>query len=142
VQFQLGPAVPFCIFQRLCFAALGIVFTAWRAARAPGTGAGCCAGRAGVGMASALLGATEPAGLPSCGPGLNFIVEQHSWLGAAKQVLLPRDCSNIDWTFPGTTCRCGRCAVRGARAVGAAPAGSAAAIGSTGNSCDAAGWAR
>jgi disulfide bond formation protein DsbB len=35
---------------------------------------------------------------------LNFIVEQHSWLGAAKQVLLANgDCSNIDWTFLGLT---------------------------------------
>ena len=39
---------------------------------------------------------------PSCGPGLNFIVEQHSWLGAAREVLLATgDCSNIDWTFLG-----------------------------------------
>ena len=43
-----------------------------------------------------------PPELPSCGPGLNFIVEQHSWLGAARQVLLATgDCSNIDWRFLG-----------------------------------------
>ena len=35
---------------------------------------------------------------------LNFIVEQHSWLGAARQVLLATgDCSNIDWKFLGLT---------------------------------------
>ena len=44
----------------------------------------------------------NPPAMPSCGPGLNFIVEQHSWLGAARKVLLATgDCSSIDWQFLG-----------------------------------------
>ena len=111
VQFQLGiQPCPFCIFQRLCFAALGMVFLlgALHDPRAPGArkawsvlaviAAGAGAGYAGRHSWVQL----NPPELPSCGPGLNFIVEQHSWLGAAREVLLATgDCSNIDWTFLG-----------------------------------------
>ena len=111
VQFQLDiQPCPFCIFQRLAFAALGLVFLlgALHAPRAPG-------GRRAwslLAFAAATVGAgyagrhawvqLHPPAFPSCGPGLNFIVEQNSWLGAARKVLLATgDCSNIDWQFLG-----------------------------------------
>jgi disulfide bond formation protein DsbB len=108
---QLQPC-PFCIFQRLCFAALGIVFLlgALHAPRA----AGARKGWALLGLVPALAGIgyagrhswvqVHPPPLPSCGPGLNFMLEQHSWLGAARQVLTATgDCSNVDWRFLGLT---------------------------------------
>ena len=111
VQFQLGiQPCPFCIFQRIAFAALGSVFLlgGLHAPRAPG------ARRAWSLLAfiAAAVGAAyagrhswvqlHPPAMPSCGPGLNFIVEQHSWLGAARKVLLATgDCSAIDWKFLG-----------------------------------------
>ena len=111
VQFQLGiQPCPFCIFQRIAFAALGIVFLfgAIHSPRAAGS-------RKWWGVLAALaaiVGASYagrhawvqlyPPAFPSCGPGLNFIVDQHSWLGAARKVLLATgDCSNIDWQFLG-----------------------------------------
>lgn len=111
VQFKLGiQPCPFCIFQRLCFAALGVVFLlgAMHAPRAPGARKwwgvlAFAAAAAGMGYAGRHSWVQlYPPELPSCGPGLNFIVEQHSWLGAAKRVLQATgDCSNIDWQFLG-----------------------------------------
>jgi len=111
VQFQLGiQPCPFCIFQRLCFAALGLVFLigGLHAPRAAGTRKAWAL----LALVTAGFGASyagrhawvqlNPPELPSCGPGLNVIVEQHSWLGAAREVLLATgDCSNIDWKFLG-----------------------------------------
>ena len=111
VQFQLGiQPCPFCIFQRIAFAALGIVFLlgGLHAPRAPG-------GRK-VWSLLALVAATVGAGysgrhswvqlhppeLPTCTPGWNFLVEQNSWLGVVRKVLLANgDCSSIDWKFLG-----------------------------------------
>ncbi|MGX5673180.1 disulfide bond formation protein B [Thermomonas sp. XSG] len=111
VQFQLGiQPCPFCIFQRICFAALGLVFLlgALHAPRAPGARKvwgvlAFVAAAAGMGYAGRHSWVQlNPPELPSCGPGLNFIVEQHSWLGAARKVLQATgDCSNIDWQFLG-----------------------------------------
>ena len=111
VQLHLGiQPCPFCVFQRICFAALGLVFLigglhAPRAAGARKAWSLLALLAAGFGASYAGRHAwvqLNPPELPSCGPGLNFIVEQHSWLGAARQVLLATgDCSNIDWKFLG-----------------------------------------
>ena len=111
VQFQLGiQPCPFCIFQRICFAALGLVFLlgALHAPRAAGPRKAWgvlafVAAAAGMGYAGRHSWVQlNPPDFPSCGPGLNFIVEQHSWLGAARKVLQATgDCSSIDWQFLG-----------------------------------------
>ena len=111
VQFHLGiQPCPFCIFQRICFAALGLVFLIGGLSSPRSAGArkgwsllAVVAAAAGVSYAGRHAWVQlYPPELPSCGPGLNFIVEQHSWLGAARQVLLATgDCSNIDWQFLG-----------------------------------------
>ena len=104
VQFQLDiQPCPFCIFQRIAFAALGIVFLlgGLHAPRAPG-------GRKAwslLAFVAAAVGAgyagrhswvqLNPPAMPSCGPGLNFLIEQNSVLGAKG------DCSTIDWSFLG-----------------------------------------
>jgi len=111
VQFQLQiQPCPFCIFQRIAFAMLGLVFLLGgaHAPRAPGARKAWAL----LALVPAAVGIgysgrhswvqLNPPELPSCGPGLNFIVEQHSWLGAAKKVLLATgDCSAIDWQFLG-----------------------------------------
>ena len=113
VQFKLGlQPCPFCIFQRLCFAALGIVFLVGGLLSPRGAGGrkawallALLAAGAGVSYAGRHTWVQlHPPELPSCGPGLNFMLEQNSWLGAAKQVLMATgDCSNIDWQFLGLT---------------------------------------
>ena len=111
VQFQLRiEPCPFCIFQRIAFAGLGLVFLlgAMHAPRTAGA-------RKAWGMAAlvpAAIGAgyagrhswvqLYPPEFSTCGPGLNFMLEQNSWLGVARKVLMANgDCSNIDWQFLG-----------------------------------------
>ena len=111
VQFQLQILpCPFCIFQRIALAALGLVFLAGglHAPRAPGARKAWALlalvpAAMGIGYAGRHSWVQlNPPELPSCGPGLNFIVEQHSWLGAAKRVLMATgDCATIDWQFLG-----------------------------------------
>lgn len=111
VQFRLGiQPCPFCIFQRLCFAALGLAFLLG-ALHAPSRPRARKAWSL-LALAAALAGMAyagrhswvqlHPPELPSCGPGLNFMVEQYSWLGAARKVLQATgDCASIDWQFLG-----------------------------------------
>lgn len=111
VQFQLRiEPCPFCIFQRIALAGLGLVFLggALHAPRAAGARKGWSL----LALVPAAIGIgysgrhtwvqLNPPEFSSCGPGLNFMLEQHSWLGAARQVLMATgDCSNIDWRFLG-----------------------------------------
>ena len=111
VQFQLADtAVPFCIFQRIAFAGLGLVFLVGglaspsKARCAQGLGLLALARRS---PASAYAGRHSwvqlfPPEMPNCGPGLNFMLERQSWLGVARKVLMADgDCSNINWQFLG-----------------------------------------
>ncbi|ODU44108.1 MAG: disulfide bond formation protein B [Lysobacteraceae bacterium SCN 69-48] len=111
VQFKMGiEPCPFCIFQRICFAALGLVFLlgALHAPRAPGGRKAWgvlafVAAAAGMGVAGRHSWVQLfPPELPTCTPGWNFLVEQNSWLGVMRKVLLANgDCSSIDWQFLG-----------------------------------------
>lgn len=108
---QLQPC-PFCIFQRVAFAAVGLVLLL-AAVHGPKTvGARKFWGVSGA--LAALLGAgiaarhvyvqMVPPEIPSCGPGISFMVEQRGWLGTVNKVLTGSgDCSNIDWVFLGLT---------------------------------------
>ncbi|MFT4179295.1 MAG: disulfide bond formation protein B [Thermomonas sp.] len=111
VQFRLGiQPCPFCIFQRIGFAALGIVFLLGGLHAPRSTGARKAWSL--LALVAAAFGASysgrhawvqlHPPELPTCSPNWNFMVEQHSWLGAARKVLQATgDCSNIDWQFLG-----------------------------------------
>ena len=96
VQFvqQLEPC-PFCIFQRLAFAATGVFFLlgALHGPRRPG-------GRKGYGVLAFLGAATGigiagrhvwvqlyPPLMPSCGPGWDYMIETNTWLGVVQKVL-------------------------------------------------------
>lgn len=106
---QLQPC-PFCIFQRLCFAALGLVFLAGGLVAPRSQGArkawsllALLPALVGVGYAGRHSWVQLfPPEMPSCGPGLNFMLERNSWLGVARKVLMANgDCSSIDWRFLG-----------------------------------------
>lgn len=111
VQFeqQIQPC-PFCIFQRMAFAAAGLVFLVGglHAPRSAG-------GRRAYGVLAFIalaIGAgiagrhvwvqLFPPAIPSCGPGLNYMLETQTWLGVVRKVLVSSgDCSMVDWTFLG-----------------------------------------
>ena len=111
VQFRLGiQPCPFCIFQRLAFAALGVVFLmgALHNPRSPGGRKlwgllALVAAAVGAGIAGRHTWVQlHPPELPTCSPSWNFLVEQNSWLGVVRKVLLATgDCANIDWQFLG-----------------------------------------
>lgn len=113
VQFALEiQPCPFCIFQRLAFAATGLVFLlgALHGPRAAGP-------RRAYGVLAFLAAAVGagiavrhswvqlfPPEIPICGPGLNYMLETQTWLGVVRKVLTASgDCSNIDWKLLGLT---------------------------------------
>lgn len=113
VQFahQLEPC-PFCIFQRLAFAATGVLFLLG-ALHGPrrSTGRRIYGVLAFVGAATGIGIAGKhvwvqlyPPLMPSCGPGWDYMIENNTWLGVVQKVLAAKgDCSTIDWSFLGLT---------------------------------------
>lgn len=111
VQFveRIEPC-PFCILQRLAFAAAGVLFLVGGLHAPRGA-----SGRKAWGVLAFLPNAVGagvaarhvyvqlfPPEIPTCGAGLNYLVETQSWLGAVRKVLTSYgDCSTIDWTFLG-----------------------------------------
>lgn len=110
-QFQWGlQPCPLCIFQRIAFAALGVVLLIG-AIHNPATKARW------VYMATALVPALvgsiiagrhvwlthlPPDQVPSCGPGLNFLMEAFPLWNVIKTVLTGSgECAKVDWTFLG-----------------------------------------
>lgn len=102
---------PLCIFQRVAFAALGLVFLVggWLAPQGPG-------GRraygvlsvlaAGVGIAIAgrhvWLQSLPPDQVPTCGPGLDYMLDAMPISSVIRKVLTGSgECANVDWTFLG-----------------------------------------
>jgi disulfide bond formation protein DsbB len=111
VQFveQIQPC-PFCIFQRLAFAAAGLLFLIGGLHAPPSSGGRRIYGTlaflaAGIGAGIAARHVWVqlfPPEIPSCGPGLNYMLETQTWLGVVRKVLTASgDCSMIDWTFLG-----------------------------------------
>jgi len=110
-QFAWGlEPCPLCIFQRIAFAALGLVFlvAAIHAPRSRG-------GRAVYGMLGFLAAAVgmaiagrhvwiqyNPPEIPGCGPPLSFMRETMSTGSVIRKVLTGSgDCGTIDWTLLG-----------------------------------------
>ena len=111
VQFvqKIDPC-PFCIFQRLAFAALGLMFLLGALHGPKGAGGrrvygGLAFVAAAVGMGIAgrhVWVQVFPPEMPSCGPGWDYLVETNTWLGVVRTVLSAKgDCSTIDWSFLG-----------------------------------------
>lgn len=102
---------PLCIFQRVAFFTLGLVFLVG-ALHAP---AGA-AGRRGYGvlaLLSSLAGIAvagnhvrlqhlPPDQVPACGPGLDYMLEAMPISGVIRKVMTGSgECANVDWTFLG-----------------------------------------
>ncbi|MGY1459280.1 MULTISPECIES: disulfide bond formation protein B [unclassified Luteimonas] len=110
-QFAWGlEPCPLCIFQRIAFAALGLVFLV-AGLHAPRSGGG----RAIYGVLGFLAAAVgmaiagrhvwiqyNPPEIPGCGPPLSFLRETMSTGNVIRKVLTGSgDCGTIDWTFLG-----------------------------------------
>ncbi len=102
---------PLCIFQRLAYAALALVFLAGglHAPRGPG-GRGvyalllALAGMVGIGIAGrhVWLQSLPRDMAPSCGPPLSFLQETMGPLELVRKVLTGTgDCGTVDWTLLG-----------------------------------------
>ncbi|QDH70667.1 disulfide bond formation protein B [Marilutibacter alkalisoli] len=102
---------PLCIFQRVAFAALGVVFLLG-GLHAP---AGAL-GRRIYGVLAALAGLVgiliagnhvrlqhlPPDQVPACGPGLDYMLEAMPITGVIRKVMTGSgECANVDWSFLG-----------------------------------------
>lgn len=111
-QFQWGlQPCPLCIFQRIAFAALGIVFLIG-ALHAPKGAAGrraygvlaFLAAAVGIGIAGRHVWLTHlpPDQVPHCGPPLEFMMETNALTDVIRKVLTGSgECAKVDWTFLG-----------------------------------------
>ena len=112
MQIQMGlEPCPLCIYQRIAFAAVGVLFL-FGALHGPSSRGG----RAGYGVLT-LLAALVGIGIAgrhvyvqllpkdlgsSCGPPLSFLAETMGPFEVFRTVLTGTgDCGNIDWTFLG-----------------------------------------
>lgn len=102
---------PLCIFQRLAYAALGLVFLAGGLHAPRGAGGRkaygvlvALASLVGIGIAGRHVWLQlQPAGTaPSCGPPLSFLQETLGPLELVRKVLTGTgDCGTVDWTLLG-----------------------------------------
>ena len=111
-QFQWGlQPCPLCIFQRVGFAALGVVFLVgglFAPRRAGGRAfwgvLALLAAAVGIGIAGRHVWLTHlPADqVPSCGPPLAFMMEANPFGEVVRKVLTGSgECAKVDWTFLG-----------------------------------------
>lgn len=110
-QFAWGlDPCPMCIFQRLAFAALGLVFlvAGLHAPRTPGFRQaygilGFISAAAGMALAGRHVWLQlNPPEIPGCLPPLSFMRETMSTTGVIRRVLTGSgDCSAVDWSFLG-----------------------------------------
>lgn len=102
---------PLCIFQRVAFAALGVVLLIAglhaprrRTGRAVYGVLAFIAGLAGIGIAGRHVWLQHlPADqVPMCGPGLNYLMEAMPLAGVIRKVLTGSgECARVDWSFLG-----------------------------------------
>lgn len=102
---------PLCIFQRLAFALLGLVFLIGGLHAPRGATGRKVYGASGliaalVGMAIAgnhvRLQHLPPDQVPACGPGLDYMLEAMPITGVIRRVMTGSgECANVDWTFLG-----------------------------------------
>lgn len=102
---------PLCIFQRVAFAALGVVFLvgglhapAGRAGRSVYGLLALVASAVGIAIAGnhVRLQHLPPDQVPACGPGLDYMLESMPVGGVIRQVMTGSgECANVDWAFLG-----------------------------------------
>lgn len=103
---------PLCVFQRVAFIALGLVFLIAALHGPRRTGAivyavlGFAAAATGAGVAGRHVWLQNlPADqVPACGPGLQYMLEQFPFSRMIEKVLSGSgECANVDWNFLGLT---------------------------------------
>lgn len=102
---------PLCIFQRVAFVALGVVFLIGGLHAPKNTG-----GRRGYGVLALLASVVgisiagnhvrlqhlPPDQVPACGPGLDYMLDAMPISGVIRKVMTGSgECANVDWTFLG-----------------------------------------
>lgn len=102
---------PLCIFQRVAFFGLGLVFLAGGLHAPAGRGGRRVYGAlsliaAGVGIAIAgrhvWLQNLPPEQVPTCGPGLDYMLEAMPISGVVRKVMTGSgECANVDWSLLG-----------------------------------------
>lgn len=101
---------PLCIFQRVAFAALGLVFLIGALHAPAGKGRGVygliALFAAGTGAAIAgrhvWLQNLPPGQVPTCGPGLDYMLDVMPIAGVVRKVLTGSgECAKVDWSFLG-----------------------------------------
>ncbi|OOV88828.1 disulfide bond formation protein B [Oceanospirillum linum] len=108
--FELEPC-PLCIFQRVCFMVAGILFLAGALFNpaSPGlqrsiSGLNLAALATGVGLSlrHIWLQNLPPSEVPSCGPGLDYMLEVLPFTSVINQVLSGSgECAEVSWLFLG-----------------------------------------
>jgi protein dithiol:quinone oxidoreductase len=111
LQFQSGlEPCPLCVFQRLCFMAIGVLalLAGAHGARLRGATVYCVllfvAAAIGAGIAGRQVWLQHlPADqVPECGPGLDFLMEMYPLTETIRTVLRGSgDCAKVDWTLLG-----------------------------------------
>lgn len=103
---------PLCVFQRVAFIALGLVFliAALHGPRRAGAtvyavlGFAAAATGAGVAGRHVWLQNLPADQVPACGPGLQYMLEQFPFSRMIEKVLSGSgECANVDWNFLGLT---------------------------------------
>lgn len=102
---------PLCIFQRVAFAALGVVFLIGGLHAPRGRGGrraygvlALLAAAIGIGIAGrhVWIQHLPPDQVPSCGPGLDYMRELMPITSVIRKVLTGSgECARVDWTFLG-----------------------------------------
>lgn len=111
-QFHLGlEPCPLCIFQRIAFAALGVVFLIGGLHAPKGSGGrrsygvlALLAAGVGIGIAGRHVWLTHlPADqVPHCGPPLEFMMETNALTDVIRKVMTGSgECAKVDWTLLG-----------------------------------------
>lgn len=111
-QFVTGlEPCPLCIFQRLAFAAVAVVFLIGALHGPTHAGARRVYGvlgllATGIGIAIAgrhvWLQHLPPDQVPACGPNLDYMLEAMPLAGVVRKVLTGSgECAKVDWTFLG-----------------------------------------
>lgn len=102
---------PLCIFQRVAFAAVGLVFLVGglhapisRVGRRLYGGLALLAALVGIGVAGnhVRLQHLPPDQVPACGPGLDYMLEAMPLTGVIRKVMTGSgECAEVDWSFLG-----------------------------------------
>ncbi|WP_028304571.1 disulfide bond formation protein B [Oceanospirillum maris] len=108
--FELEPC-PLCIFQRLSFIAAGALFllgalfnpvSTGRKALLSGLNLTAIAIGIGLALRHIWLQNLPPSEVPSCGPGLDYMIDVLPFTSVISQVLSGSgECAEISWTFLG-----------------------------------------